>query len=169
MQRQEGLSTLSVTRMLFLYPFDSGFIVTALHSGGICVTLATQFRWTGGGESPPHPTRAGRISAPFFSPKKATVGVSSLHRFYARGIVACRVSRAELDSAMRTQAESEACEVYCISGNGHAGCSAVRVSRGARLKDHAKSKLSAAYMNYCMFKRDSQCLTNAPSLCGLLD
>lgn len=99
---------------------------------GLRVTPAAQFRWTGGGECPPHPSRSGRISA-LFSKGSDCGGFLSLHRFYAWGIVAYRLSGAERDSAMRTLPKSKTCEVYCVSWHGHPGCSAAQVSRHCAL------------------------------------
>lgn len=69
----------------------------------------------------------------FFFKESDSGGFLSLHRFYARGIVAYRLSGAELDSAMRTLPKSKTCEVYCVSGNGHSGCSTAQVSHGCAL------------------------------------
>lgn len=91
---------------------------------------------------------------------------SSLRRFYARGIVAYRLSGAELDSAMRTQPESEACEVYCISGNERPGRRAAQVS-GACACAHrtARKKEILAHLEaiVCLFMSywDPWCLIHA--------
>lgn len=64
----------------------------------------------------------------FFSGGSDSGDFLSLHRFYARGIVAYRLSGAKRDSAMWTLPKSKICEVYCVSGHGHSGYAAAQVS-----------------------------------------
>lgn len=91
----------------------------------------------------------------FFFKESDSGGFLSLHRFYARGIVAYRLSGAELDSAMRTLPKSKTCEVYCVSGNGHSGCSTAQVNHGCALliarKRPCQTELCSLFTLYILF------------------
>lgn len=122
-----NLPTISVARMVVrIVPFHSGSIVPALHSGAPCdtcrpVQVNGRRRTTAASE----PLRS--YFCAFFKGSDSR-GFLSLRLFYAWDIVACCLSGAKRDCAMRTLAKSQTCEVYCVSGHGHSGCSPAQVS-----------------------------------------